>query len=184
MIPPLQFSLDAFIDKYRNRAKKHPEVLSIEFDDEWPSPCYQKRGENGEMVPWMPVEQQPKGSFKGTEEALGLSLHADFQCFFTSYYSFHLPAIAPQGRCELLQVCSEADFDRLQENVIGHLLMKKRLKQSPTLFIGLTDDDDYLISLDNHSGEVVLERVGKEPEKVLAADLATFLDSLTLEQAL
>lgn len=181
MISSMQVSLDAFIDKYRKWAKKHPDFLSISFDETWPSPCYQKKGDNGEMVPWLPVVQQPGGSFKGTEEALGLSLHPDFQRFFSSYYSFPLPAVAPHGRCELLQVCSETDFDRLQENLIGHLLMKKRLKQSPTLFIGLTDDDDYLISLDNHSGEVVLERVGKEPEKILAADLATFLDSLTLE---
>ncbi|MBU2977844.1 SecY-interacting protein [Alteromonas sp. C1M14] len=181
MIHPMQSSLDAFVEKFRNQAKVQADFLSIEFDPQWPSPCYQKEGVNGDIVPWIPVKQAPRGSFKGTEEALALTLHPDFHCFFTSYYSFHLPAIAPQGRCELLQVCSDADFDRLQQNIIGHLLMKKRLKQSPTLFIGLTEDDDYLISLDNTSGEVVLERVGKEPEQVLATNLSTFLDSLSLD---
>ena len=76
-------------------------------------------------------------------------------------------------------MCSEEDFERLQQNLIGHLLMKQRLKQPPTLFFGLTDEDDFILSVDNASGEVVLEQVGKLPTRCLAPDLATFVDGLT-----
>ncbi|HCB09072.1 MAG TPA: SecY-interacting protein, partial [Alteromonas sp.] len=97
----------------------------------------------------------------------------------TTYWSFNLSVKAEQGSCELLQVCSEEDFERLQQNLIGHLLMKQRLKQPPTLFFGLTDEDDFILSVDNASGEVVLEQVGKLPTRCLAPDLATFIDGLT-----
>lgn len=174
----VQQSLDVFIDKFLKLGQEKKELLQIEYDDEWPSPCYQGKAENGKPVQWRPVKQSPAGTFADMSDALSLNIHGDFCAYFSSYYSFHLPAVASQGECELLQVCSEQDFLRLQENLIGHVLMKQRLKQAPTLFFALTQDDDYIISLENQTGEVVLERVGKKPECVLAPNLAEFIASL------
>jgi SecY interacting protein Syd len=47
-----------------------------------------------------------------------------------------------------------------------------------TLFIALTDEDDFILAVDNISGEVVLEQVGLLPKEVLAPNLATFIQSL------
>ena len=85
------------------------------------------------------------------------------------------------GACELLQVWNEEDFERLQQNLIGHLLMKKRLKQAPTLFFALTDEDDFVLSVLNSTGEVVLEQVGRPPQKVISPSLPAFIATLRAE---
>ncbi|MBU3022107.1 SecY-interacting protein [Aestuariibacter sp. A3R04] len=178
MTLPVEQSLDVFFNKFLKLAQEKTKLLEIDYDEDWPSPCYQSQAKNGETVKWRPVRQSPRGTFDDLSAALSINIHPDFSAYFSAYYSFHLPAIANQGECELLQVCSEQDFRRLQENLIGHVLMKQRLKQSPTLFFALTQDDDYIISLDNGTGEVVLERVGKTPERVLAPNMATFITDL------
>ena len=57
--------------------------------------------------------------------------------------------------------------------------MKQRLGQAPTLFFGLTDEEDFILTVVNESGEVALEQVGKEPSQILAPSLAAFLERLT-----
>lgn len=174
----LMQSLDSFFESC-SQQQNNPDYFSIPYDSEWPSPCYQQTAGEGQLVVWQPVRQQEGNSFSGVESALEMRLHEDFCAYFTRYYSFHLPATASQGHCELLQVSSQDDFKRLQENLIGHILMKQRLKQKITLFFALTDDDDYLLSLDNASGEVLLERVGRKPQEILAPSLAAFIDQLS-----
>lgn len=178
MTPSVQQSLKRFVNKFFECAAKKGHVPSVEFDADWPSPCYKATAKDGERVPWQPVQRDPEMHFSGVEKALDITIHPDFATYYACYYSFHLPAQAQQGRCELLQVCSDEDLERLKENIIGHLMMKQRLKQAPTLFFAVTDDDDYIISLHNESGEVMLERVGKEPEQVLAPNLSAFIDGL------
>jgi SecY interacting protein Syd len=62
--------------------------------------------------------------------------------------------------------------------LVGHILMKRRLKQPETLFIALTDEDDFILTVDNASGEVVLEQVGLLPKEVVAPNLEVFIQSL------
>lgn len=171
-------SLDSFFESCVHHNDKNS-YFTVAYEQDWPSPCYQQSAKDGEPVLWQPVRQQDGNSFKGVESALEIKLNEEFCAFFTRYYSFHLPASASRGDCELLQVCSQEDFQRLQENLIGHIMMKQRLGQKVTLFFALTDDDDYLLSVDNETGEVVLERVGKEPQEVLAPSLAAFIDQLS-----
>ncbi|PKC28332.1 hypothetical protein V462_23465 [Pantoea ananatis 15320] len=83
-----------------------------------------------------------------------------------------------QIRLTLLQVWSEEDFVRLQENLIGHLVMQRRLKQAPTLFIATTDSEENIISLCNLSGHVILETPGRKHRQTLAPDIPSFLNDL------
>jgi len=56
--------------------------------------------------------------------------------------------------------------------------MKRRLKQPETVFIGLgSEDDGLLVTIDNQSGAVGLEWVGKEQHDVLSDSLAAWLDN-------
>lgn len=171
--------LEKFVTATLTLSRQQQKPLLTPFDSDWPSPCYQTKGEEQEPVPWQPVLQQSECAFGNLEQALEMTLNEQFCLFFTHYYSNNLRAEAPQGGCELLQVWNKSDFERLQENLIGHVLMKRRLNHPPTLFFALTDEEDFILSVDNASGEVVLEQVGKRPCKPVAADLASFLQTLS-----
>ncbi|MEP1551551.1 MAG: SecY-interacting protein [Paraglaciecola sp.] len=171
-------ALSQFVEKYLRKASVSSESLTIEYDPQWPSLCYVSKAEVGEPVSWQPVKRKCKGDFSDIESALNVSIHTDLIEFYNEYWSDNLNAIASKGSLQLLQAWNEDDFLRLQQNLVGHVLMKQRLKQPITLFFGLTEDDDFIITLDNQSGEVMLEQVGLLPKEVLAPNLASFLHSL------
>jgi SecY interacting protein Syd len=188
--------IDKFVSSYVDAAGESG--LKVVYEANWSSPCLEQTAtigasapSEGEMVSWAPRMQsrtqdemhkgiqERQNSFSNVESAMSLSLHPDFCEFFTRYYSANFTATAEQGQCELLQVWNDEDFEGLQQNLIGHLLMKQRLKQTPTLFFGLTDEEDFILSIVNDTGEVALEQVGKEPQQIVAPNLAAFLASLT-----
>ena len=153
------------------------------FDPEWDSPCFIADSNNPQLLAgnkaWLPVKRDEITSFSNIESALSIELDPQIADFFGAYFSDHMPASFNDEVIELVQVWSPDDFERLQENTIAHLMMKKTLKQSPTLFIASCVDDMQIIALDNVSGEVVREVLGKGISEVLAPDLATFIGQLT-----
>lgn len=174
--------LDKFVSSYV--AQGEHDKLMMPYEAAWQSSCYvvdEKKDylKEGELVEWRPVLQNSALSFSNVEEALSLSLAPQYCEYFTRYFSNNLKAKAAQGECELLQVWNEEDFERLQQNLIGHLLMKQRLKQEPTLFFGLTNEDDFILTVINGTGEVALEQVGRPAQKILAPSLAHFIGELT-----
>ena len=99
--------------------------------------------------------------------------------FYTSFFSDNLPARCTDGDLELLQVWNSDDFERLQENMIGHIMAKRRKQQPETFFIGVTDDDEIIITVLNATGEVWAERVGQNPHRKLTDSIAAFITELT-----
>jgi SecY interacting protein Syd len=182
MSDEIHSQLDALINQFSTVADEEPESFTIEYDKDWPSPCYKTQGANGELVSWSPALQEGQCNFAQLEQALEISLDKQFCAYFTRYFSDNLQVLAPDGMCELLQVWNADDFERLQENLIGHVLMKRRLKQPITLFFALTDEDDFMLSVDNATGNVVLEPVGKKPMRVIAPSLADFIGSLKVSR--
>lgn len=138
------------------------------------SPCQQK-DIAPQQVQWQPVLQPESTSFSNVEQALEFTLHPDIVAFYSLYFGAGLAAEHSCGKLELLMVWNNADLARLQENMIGHILMKRRLKQRETVFFATTDDDEYLLSVLNSSGEVYLEKVGHEVTVKLADNLAEFI---------
>ncbi|NIG87803.1 SecY-interacting protein [Serratia symbiotica] len=141
-----------------------------------PSPCIV--GHQDDKVLWLPQPFTPAATLEKVETALGLRLQSDAQCFYTQQYAGDIHAQFGVHRLRLLQVWSEDDFIRLQENLIGHLVAQKRLKLSPTLFLATTESEMTLVSLCNGSGNVVLEQVSSDKRLLLAATLENFLDAL------
>ena len=176
----LMTELSLFIQRYvESYQEKYDHLPLIEHDDEWPSPCVQSVFKAGELDYWRPTQCSDELTFTNVEQALEVSLHPDIKTLFTSYYSDTLDASCDDGDLSLLLLWSEADFERLQGNIIGHVLMKQKLKQELTIFFGVTDQDDFILSVKNDSGEVWVEQVGKEPHKKLANSLAEFIKLLT-----
>ena len=84
----------------------------------------------------------------------------------------------PSGKLQILQAWNAEDFDRLQQNIVGHILMKRRLRQPETVFIALTDEEDFILSVENQTGAVMLEQVGLQPKEQISVNLATFLTEI------
>ena len=118
-------------------------------------------------------------SFNNVEQALELNIHPSISCYYTTIYSETIDAKCDQGNLQLLFAWSRADFDRLQQNLIGHILMKQKLDQPVTLFFALTEHEDIMLSVDNQSGEVWVERVGCLPHKKIANSLTEFIATLS-----
>lgn len=171
-------ALDGFVHRFLQKAQSEKEELLIEFDSQWPSACYTQQANEGDEVNWQPVRQSHAVDWSAFETALEISLHPSIKNYFACYWSDNLAAKHDFGPLELIQVWNEADIERLQQNLIGHILMKRRLKQSETLFFALTDEEDEILCINNITGEVVLEQVGLEPKRVIAPDLTSFILSI------
>ncbi|MCC4799327.1 SecY-interacting protein [Enterovibrio norvegicus] len=143
------------------------------------SPCIVQ--ETDDVVIWQPIQRDAFADFSNVEEGIGISLHEDVISFYAGLYCGDMTAQFEGLSLELIQVWSDEDLPRLQENMLGHLLMQKRLKQNPTVFIAATDDELDVISICNVTGEVIKERIGTKIRDVLAPNVETFLQHLSPE---
>ena len=176
----LSEQLAAFLADYQQKYQQQYQHLPIiEHDQQWPSPCIQGAHSVSGYDYWQPERCNETLDFSNVENALALTLHPDIKCFFTQYYADVIDAKHQHGQLQLLFVWSLEDFTRLQENIIGHVLTKRRLKQPVTVFFAVTDQEDFILSIDNETGAVLVEQIGKEPHIKLAESLAQFIEQLT-----
>lgn len=141
-----------------------------------PSPCALE--DRDQRVVWQPQPFSLPATLDAIERAVDIQLQPPITEFYTTQFAGDMQARFGDNQLTLLQVWSEEDFLRLKENLIGHLVMQRRLRQSPTLFIATTDSEEEIISLSNLSGEVILEQPGRKQRVVLAENLEVFLKSL------
>lgn len=141
-----------------------------------PSPCIVETRDT--HVLWLPQSIQQTGTLENVERALDIRLREDIQAFYTVQYAGDMQAVFLDREMTLLQVWSEEDFIRLQENLIGHLVTQRRLKLSPTLFIATTASELEIISVCNVSGHVFLEQFGSKNRHILSENLPEFLQTL------
>lgn len=163
-------------------------VWETEHDPHWASPC--ERGQpyqdadGGWRTRWQPVSRlSPRGElpgdFQGLANALETPILEDLCAYYSSFWSAGLDLVAPDGQVSLLQLWNLQDVDRLIENLIGHVLGQRRARAPLTLFFACTEaDSDLILSLDNATGAVLLERPGQTPLRTVAPSLAQFLRTL------
>lgn len=142
-----------------------------------PSPCISRTGED--IVYWLPQPFTGTDKLTNVEKAMGIVIRPELHDYFSTQYAGDMQVRFNNIVFSLIQVWSEDDFIRLQENIIGHLVTQKRLKLTPTVFIGTTDSEQEIISVCNISGEVILELFGQKKREVLSKNLSTFLAELT-----
>ncbi len=180
-------ALDNFLNRY------HQAYL----DKLGESPRYYPRGENSDciegdyadridfddndelLVFWQPVTRSEPGCFDNVQSALEIELQVDINHFYGAHFSAPLLFNSPWGEGELLQAWNLTDFENLQQNIIGHLMMKKKLKQPSTWFIGVLGAGDKMLTVDNSDGSVWIEIPGEEQSEKLADSLNDLIVQLT-----
>lgn len=141
-----------------------------------PSPCI--ISSDSEAVIWRPRPFEGEQNINAVEQAVDIVIQLSVHTFYTTQFAGDMRARFCAETLTLVQTWSADDFRRLQENLIGHLVARRRRKLSPTLFIATLDSDIDIISVCNLSGEVIEERLGTDQRTVLAADVAAFLNSI------
>ncbi|WP_165872769.1 SecY-interacting protein [Celerinatantimonas diazotrophica] len=174
-----QNTVDA-LDQLISQAEQYWQQVGypqVEYDAQWPSPC-QCSDVVHNRVYWHPVLREKPLDLSATEDALDLSFHPSVKVFYSRYYSETMIVRFNQQKFALVQVWNDDDGVRLQENLIAHILMKRRLKHPETLFIASAEDEMQIVSVVNQTGEVILETLGKKQDKLLASSLGEFLSQL------
>ncbi|HEY5715666.1 MAG TPA: SecY-interacting protein [Psychromonas sp.] len=166
---------ERFKSLWQTEKKSLPQTF---FDPQWISPCQIGEVEK-QLIHWSPVERETSTDLSNIEQALNIKLHPSIVDFFCSAYSAGLPAVYKGHPIELIQVWNDQDFHLLQENMVAHFMMQKRLKKPASMFIASCSDEMQIVSVLNDTGQVQLETLGKGQEAILAENLADFLDALS-----
>lgn len=141
-----------------------------------PSPCIIKTEKL--IVFWRPFLMEPTKNLYIVEQVIGITLHQSAHIFYGTQYSGDMQTQFAETKLTLIQAWNEDDFSRLEQNLIAHLSQQKKLNRVPTIFIGSTDDDSEIISLNNVTGEIVKENLITGELSVIVSDLVTFLQGL------
>jgi SecY interacting protein Syd len=174
----VQRELEGFVERY---VERYPRLLDV-FDPAWRSPC--EIGDpfvagGVQQIEWRPVRRAFADDFSGLERALETTIHPDVKAYYGAYWSAGLEASAVEGHVSLIMLWNPADGERLVENLIGHALAKRRARAPFTVFFACTEpESDLFLSVDNASGEVVLEVPGGKVQRTVAPSLTVFLRGL------
>ena len=154
--------------------------LTTEYDAQWRSPCELGAAFNTPpQICWQPVARTFGDDFAGLAQAFEVPIHPDIEAYYGAFWSANINATAASGDLLLLQVWNEQDRERLIENLIGHYLVQQRAKAPVSLFFACTEpDSDLILTVENATGAVLLERPGSQPLRQVSPSLTEFLQTL------
>ena len=170
-------ALASLMDRWMAYQQQRMGGAFCQATEEWLSPCLGVTPQAG-WQRWYPVRRSTAAVMDNLSVALEMTVHPDLAAFYGHWYSSCLLCSFKGLRVALIQPWNDADYEHLQENLIGHALMQRRLRLAPTFFLASTRHDAFIISLDNQTGEVLFEHLGHPARTVLAPNLVSFLQRL------
>ncbi|PJG60540.1 SecY-interacting protein [Aeromonas cavernicola] len=170
-------ALTDFLARWQQHREQRYGVPRCDWDAEWRSVCEVAKPNEGKVA-WRPYHRAQPEDFSAIAAALELTLHPSALALFGHWFSRPIPCLYKGLRLELIFPWNEEDLELLKENLIGHLLMLRKLKRPPSIFIATTRHENTLISLDNESGQVWLEWLDSGRRLSLALSLPAFLARL------
>lgn len=145
-------------------------------DENRPSPC---RYEPKNPALWKCWERPQPVDLHNIASALECEFHPAINSYYGHGFAGQITASFKGLAVTLVQPWNDEDFERLQENMVAHVMMLRRLKLPLTLFLATVPNELQVISLDNESGAVLLEQLGQPKRWILADSLAEFLQRLS-----
>lgn len=176
----LEVQIDGFFNQF---TEKFPEPKTV-FDADWPSTCevgnHWIDPDGVLQIRWQPVRRiLPYLDFNNLENALEHEIHPAIKTHYGRHWSANITAHTGDGDLTLLYLWSEADIDRLIENLVGHAVACRNNNTPFSVFFAVTEpDSNYFLTINNETGQVQLESPAKKPLKTIAANLATFMADL------
>jgi len=161
-----------YIDIWQNTFNHNPKSSELYGV---PSPCITDTIDLA--IFWLPIQPNPY-TLKIVEDVVNIRIHDNAHLFYGTQYAGDMQAKFSHLSLSLIQVWSDDDFLRLEQNIIAHLMMQKRLKRQPSIFIATTDDETEIVTIDNQTGKIMLEKLITNETEVLTNDLDTFLSGL------
>lgn len=151
-------------------------VVRCPEDDNRPSPC---RYDPLNSALWQCWTRPQAVDLHNIALALECDFHPAIHTYYGHGFAGQISASFKGLAVTLVQPWNEDDFERLQENMVAHVMMLRRLKLPLTLFLATVPNELQVISLDNESGAVLLEQLGQPKRWVLADSLPEFLRRLS-----
>lgn len=176
-LPALTNFLKRYQETYQEQCDEFPRFYAQGED----SVCIVQETDLAENKPvqWVSAVREEVGNFDNVASALDITLHSDINGLYGHFFSGPLMFNSQWGSGEVLQPWNQNDFECLQQNIIGHLMMKKKLKQPLTWFIGVMEEADTMITVNNEAGSVWIEKPGEVQSIQLANSVNDFLSQLT-----
>lgn len=145
-------------------------------DEKRPSPC---RYDAANKALWKPWQRPEPANLQNISTALDCPFHPTIHSYYGWGFAGTITASFKGLAVSLVQPWNEKDFEQLQKNLVAHVLMLRRLKLPVTLFLATVPNELQVISLNNETGEVLLEQLGQSTRWVLARSLPEFLQKLS-----
>jgi SecY interacting protein Syd len=172
--------LTRLFDEFKTECKQqgNPTLL---VEEDWLSPALLPGYEVDQESEWLPspINNSTLDMFERLSEALEIEIPQSIIDYYTSYWSQPILATHTEGELSLIFVWNPEDLERLRENLIGHALNKRRLRQNISFFFATTEPDgDQILSVESDTGRVLLEKPGQKKFSVIAEDLESFLSQV------
>lgn len=152
---------------------------TVEYDPEWPSPCVAMSHCAGDEIEWHAVPMTSAPDFTGIEIQLGVKIHPDVKDFYGSFWTGPIESEHLGETVFLLGVWNQESLNSTLSEIASHVISRRQalVGLPDSIFVAGTETDLFF-SVNNVTGEVLLEEPGYAPIRSVAPSLSYFLKQL------